>query len=182
MEEVREIARLQYEIAGAEVKCEAVKFFSSMDSDGDGKVSIQEMWSFMMEQGFPPHFRNLKFFTLLDSDASGALTFDEVRTLFYIITTGRPCCSNCSLFIAGTFFSCPDCPTFHLCLNCFRDAQPRHHIHDGRRVHFLDTYAYLQTLRSRQSQRPQPTPSPPIAPVEYGQVSMHIYIFRTSLS
>lgn len=161
MEEVREIARLHFESAGAEVRDLAAKFFNLLDSDGDGEVNIQELRSVMVELGAPPSMCNQKFFSLLDSDGNGALSFDEVKTLFYILSSGRGYCDWCGEFIPGIYFSCPDCPNFCICLNCYRDAQTRHHIHDGRRVHFMDTNALLITLRSP----PEPTTPPP--PLEY---------------
>lgn len=125
MEELQKIAMLQYKAASPEVQELALEFFKCMDTDGDGKVDVEEYLSFMAEQGCGA-VQNRQFFNQLDVDSKGSLDFNQVMTLYYVIKSGRPNCDRCGDFIPGIFFSCVFCfrarSSFSLCQTCYFSA------------------------------------------------------------
>ncbi|KAL3812415.1 hypothetical protein ACJIZ3_013683 [Penstemon smallii] len=149
MEELREIAKAHYRAGSPEIQTLAYQFFQSMDTDGDGRVDLQEFLTFMRQQGYP-QMRNAYFFNQLDQDGNGTLDFSEVMTLYYIVKSGRPFCDCCGNFIPGIYFSCVECfknpkSPFNICRDCYKSAKCSHN--HNNRVQFLDNYTLLQATR-----------------------------------
>ncbi|EYU32599.1 hypothetical protein ABFS82_14G029800 [Erythranthe guttata] len=149
MERLRAIADAHYRASPPAAKALAYEFFKTLDSDGDGRVSINEFLSLMKEQG---HVRlaNPYFFRELDSNGNGSLDFWEVLTLYYIVKSGRPVCECCGILVTGTFFSCVECfdspaGAYSLCILCYRSNKSDHN-HGGRQQ-FLDAFTLLETKK-----------------------------------
>ncbi|KAL7081301.1 hypothetical protein ACP275_14G031100 [Erythranthe tilingii] len=149
MERLRAIADAHYRASPPAAKALAYEFFKTLDSDGDGRVCINEFLSLMKEQG---HVRlaNPYFFRELDSNGNGSLDFWEVLTLYYIVKSGRPVCECCGILVPGTFFSCVECfdspaVAYSLCIYCYRSNKSDHN-HGGRQQ-FLDAFTLLETKK-----------------------------------
>lgn len=157
MEELRKIAMAHYQASPDNIQALALNFFSTMDSDGDGRIDLHEFLAFMKEEGYT-QMTNRCFFEKLDLDGNGTLDFWEVMALYYIVKSGRPFCDHCGDFIPGTYFTCVAClenpicrGTFDLCLDCYL-SQMFDHTHQGISK-FMDNYSLLEAkIRSTMNQ------------------------------
>ncbi|KAL7177567.1 hypothetical protein ACSBR2_030844 [Camellia fascicularis] len=100
MEEIRETAQVYYKAVPKKVRKLAKEFFKKMDDNRDGKVSLAEFAGFMGEEGYEA-MNNLAFFEEINKNKNGELDFDDVKTLYYIIQSGRPLCGCCRKLIVG---------------------------------------------------------------------------------
>ncbi|PSS24039.1 RAS guanyl-releasing protein like [Actinidia chinensis var. chinensis] len=143
MEEMRQTAMTYYKTVPKHVKKLADEFFSAMDDNRDGKISLHEFAAFMSEQGYDA-MNNQSFFDQINKNKSGNLDFEDVITLFYILKSGRPLCGGCRKLIEGLYFTCVKCyyenKSFCLHPKCFEGGKYVHHGH----AEFLDNYALLQ--------------------------------------
>lgn len=130
-----------------------------MHYGNDERVALHEFLEFMRQKSYKQclmmnqldvdQFMNTaEFFRKLDKDKKG-LDFSDVKTLYYIIQSGRPFCKGCGEFIAGMFFTCVRCfeggaATFSLCLHCYNGHK---FIHTAAHCLFLDNYALLEAMR-----------------------------------
>ncbi|XP_071705800.1 uncharacterized protein [Rutidosis leptorrhynchoides] len=150
MKELTKIAEGYYRATTNEVRKSALEFFNAMDDDGDGKIDKMEFIKFMRDQGYY-QMKNSSFFNQLDLDGNGTLDFNEVRTLYYIVKSGRPFCDFCDKFITSTYFKCVGCleedkvgQSFYQCLDCYLNPKCIH-THKGL-CRFLDNYTLLEAM------------------------------------
>ncbi|KAI9078751.1 hypothetical protein K1719_039209 [Acacia pycnantha] len=155
MEDIRRAAKAAYENFTEEEKREMESEFRSMDKDGDGKIDHHEFLAHSDQH-------TQSFFNLLDQNHDGVLDFDELKTLGYIISSGRPFCAACKEFIpAALFFTCTQCRlastteanTFNLCIRCYQGQSFEHEHTD-----FVDS-TRLPKLQTRRSSRAKPSRS-----------------------
>ncbi|KAI9078828.1 hypothetical protein K1719_039286 [Acacia pycnantha] len=150
MELIRKVARAKYANLRDEEKREMERKFKAMDKDGDGKISLHEFTSHSDQY-------TKSFFSLLDQNKDGFLQFDEVLTLSYITSSGRPFCAVCKDFIPALFFTCTQCRfihnspplTYDLCINCYQGGKFQH-----QHTEFEDNYTLLLDLSSPQQAKP----------------------------
>ncbi|CBI23728.3 unnamed protein product, partial [Vitis vinifera] len=159
MKELRQIATAYCRSTSEDIKEKEKirKFFSSMHYGNHERVALHEFLEFMRRKAYKHltnnnldlEFMNTpEFFRKLDKDKKG-LNFSDVKTLYYIIQSGRPFCKGCGEFIEGMFFTCVSCfergsTCFSLCLHCY-NAQK--FIHSATHHLFLDNYALLEAMR-----------------------------------
>ncbi|XVE65813.1 hypothetical protein DITRI_Ditri08aG0029500 [Diplodiscus trichospermus] len=153
MDEIRATALAYYEKLPQPQKQQAQEFFRSMDGNRDGKVDLQDYITGLKQLGLTT-VANIGFFKELDKNGNGCLDFDEVKTLFYLIQSGRfVFCGGCGEFLKGVHFTCVDCfdnstaTSFHLCCSCYQNNNFQHH---GGAV-FVDNYELLQSKRPQQA-------------------------------
>ncbi|KAG5560457.1 hypothetical protein RHGRI_003692 [Rhododendron griersonianum] len=84
-------------------------FYESIDTNGDGKVSVQEYLDFLKQKGYnryvPPNL-----FKLLDKNNDGTLDFEECVTFFYMVAGHRlVICDGCRSYLWGLHFLCVEC-------------------------------------------------------------------------
>ncbi|KAK4266232.1 hypothetical protein QN277_027182 [Acacia crassicarpa] len=152
MEDIRRAAIAAYATFTEEEKREMESEFRSMDKDGDGKISLHEFMAHSDQH-------TQSFFSLLDQNHDGVLQFDEVKTLSYITSSGRPFCAACKEFIPALFFTCTKCRfasttvanTFNLCIPCYQGRSFEHEHTD-----FADNYTLLLKLQARRPSRAIP--------------------------
>ncbi|KAF7149877.1 hypothetical protein RHSIM_Rhsim02G0046900 [Rhododendron simsii] len=145
MEEMRRVA-MAYYVKMSNYQQQMVRgFYRSIDTNGDGKVSIHEYLDFLTQNGYNRHVPP-NLFKLLDKNNDGTLDFEECVTLFYMVTCHRlVICDGCRSYLWGLHFLCVECHsaggrTFDLCCSCYRNNNFRH-AHST----FLDNYALLRT-------------------------------------
>ncbi|OMO95248.1 Calcium-binding EF-hand, partial [Corchorus capsularis] len=155
MEEVRETAMTYYAKLPQSHKDEATNFFESLDSDGDGKINVEEFMAWVKKRGFKSITRSERLFKELDKDENGTLDFNEVVTLFYLNKSGRFvfCDGNgCGAFLKGNYFTCVKCfkagtsaagGSCDLCCSCYRDNNFNHR---DDHTTFVDNYALLLSI------------------------------------
>ncbi|XP_022761178.1 uncharacterized protein LOC111307426 [Durio zibethinus] len=150
MEELREIAKAYLDAASLDMQKEAQNFFNEMDSNLDGKVSLQEFLDFMREEQYQ-ELRSSDLFKQLCRGNSETLEFMDVMTLYYIIRSGRPFCDACNQFIKDTYFCCTKCfhssnENYRLCFQCF---QGKKYItgSQSHRHQFVDNFTLLELKR-----------------------------------
>ncbi|OMO95400.1 Calcium-binding EF-hand [Corchorus olitorius] len=131
MEEVRETAMTYYANLPQSHKDEATNFFESLDSDGDGKINVEEFMAWVKKRGFKSITRSERLFKELDKDENGTLDFDE---LFSREITRVKC------FNAGTRSAGGSCD---LCCSCYRDNNFNHR---DDHTTFVDNYALLLSI------------------------------------
>ncbi|XP_031374511.1 calmodulin-like [Punica granatum] len=86
MEELRNAALANYQSLTEKQKGLAKEFFKSMDTDGDGSVSLVEFLEFLQEAGMYNGTDSADMFKMFDRDGNGTLDFNEVITLYYYLT------------------------------------------------------------------------------------------------
>ncbi|CAL5413654.1 unnamed protein product [Camellia sinensis] len=148
MEEIQETAQVYYKAVSKKVRKLAKEFFNKMDDNGDGKVSLAEFTGFMGEEGYEA-MNNPDFFEGINKNINGEFDFDDVKTLYYILQSGRPLCGCCRKLIVGMYFTCVkcfSCDTQSFCLHpaCFGRGKYVHKHFD-----FLDNYALLESVRHK---------------------------------
>ncbi|KAI8003458.1 hypothetical protein LOK49_LG08G02582 [Camellia lanceoleosa] len=146
MESIRQTAQVYYKTMPGNVRSLAKEFFKKMDRNEDGKVSMAEFAGFMAEVGYVA-MNNTSFFEEINKNKNGELDFDDVKTLYYILESGRPLCGGCRKFIKGMYFTCVTCFTckaqsFCLHRDCFGSGEYIHRHSD-----FVDNYALLESIR-----------------------------------
>lgn len=128
MDGIRRIARAYYERASEEEKNKAKNFFSKLDLNGDGKISLTEF------KTLSSWLSDDEVFKKLDTNSDGALDFSDVLVLVYMVIKGRTFsrCNGCCELIFGPYFSCflclcknPD-QTYNLCCDCYRGGKFEH--------------------------------------------------------
>ncbi|XP_031251284.1 uncharacterized protein LOC116109190 [Pistacia vera] len=145
MEELREASIAYYNNGSKDLQLLAWNFFKSMDTDGDGRVSLIEFVQFLQQRGY--QWIHPSFFTELDRNRDGSLDFWEVLTLYYMVKTRTVCCSECRACLKGLYFTCVICfdrpgDAFDLCSTCYCRRTFRH-----RHTQFLDSYVLLRSRR-----------------------------------
>ncbi|KAF8392106.1 hypothetical protein HHK36_022448 [Tetracentron sinense] len=147
MEEIREAALAYYEAGSEELKLLARRFFKSMDTNGDGTVSISEFSECLWQRGYI--FIDSSFFKELDKDGDGSLDFEEVITFYYMLKT-RTYCDECRAFLKVLYFTCVECfdhgPSYDLCTTCYCKRKFNH-----KHTVFMDNYVLLLTRRGGRS-------------------------------
>ncbi|XP_058106561.1 uncharacterized protein LOC131249826 [Magnolia sinica] len=125
----------------------AYNLFAEMDVDGDGKVSVNELISFLTDE--ETQLDNAcKVIQGMDLSGDRYLSIEDVGALMYI-SLMRPCCDRCKARIMGTYYSCVVChnmstngadnDTYDLCPECYCSGEFQHE-HDL----FLDNFALLR--------------------------------------
>ena len=152
MEELAQAAKAAYENFSEKEKKQINEAFQSLDTNGDGKISLEEFMKHYQEYENDPKEKR-KIFSLIDQNGDGNLQFREFLTLCHIISSGRRICDGCNELIKGLFFTCTYCRlnlndtgnTYDLCIPCYhgRDFQHEH-------TEFLDNYTFLEMLSSGQ--------------------------------
>ncbi|XP_065862955.1 uncharacterized protein [Euphorbia lathyris] len=150
MEEITNIAKAYYANFSDKQKQSVTDLFKRIDTDGDGKISLEEYEQFVKNK-----FKSIssaQFFKKLDKDENGTLDFEEFITLQYLYTTERVySCDGCKVFLDGTYFTCVKCfnnvsgNTYDLCCDCY--GSRIHHQHSV----FLDNYTMLQTRKNKKN-------------------------------
>ncbi|GMP24115.1 hypothetical protein CsSME_00001505 [Camellia sinensis var. sinensis] len=146
MEEIRETAQVYYKAMPKKARKLAKEFFKKMDDNEDGKASLTEFAGLMGEEGYEA-MNNPTFFEEINKNKNGELDFDNVKTLYYIIQSGRPMCGCCRKLIVGMYFTCVKCfscdpKSFCLHPTCFGRGKYVHKHSD-----FLDIYALLESIK-----------------------------------
>ena len=154
--------------------CKIKTSVKSVPFGSDGRVALHDFLEFMDKkcdnnQNFK-YMNTPSFFKILDRDKQG-LDLVDVRTLYYVVQSGRPFCRGCRDFLAGTFFTCVTCfeksgqSSFCLCPSCLRDKKFRHD-HDL----FRDNYVMLQAVskRSRRARTAAPQVTTSTLGIRYG--------------
>ncbi|KAH6810307.1 hypothetical protein C2S51_024069 [Perilla frutescens var. frutescens] len=167
MEQIREVAMAYYTGSTAEEKQLAREFFSSLDVDGDGRVSLSEYKSLLGSSNSGDKL----LFDKVDENGDGTLDFEEVLTLYYMAKACIRNCDGCGNFLLGSYFSCLLCEKdspYDLCCACYGGGKFHHHhstenFLDDRSmrlllIHFLQQADDKPELSS--SQRDPPSPKP----------------------
>ncbi|KAE9452986.1 hypothetical protein C3L33_15115, partial [Rhododendron williamsianum] len=106
MEEMRGAAMAYYANMSIDQQQKLLSFYKSLDTNGDGKVSIQEYLDFLVKKGYT-RFVPPNLFKLLDENNDGTLNFDECVTFFYMINGLRlVICDECGSYLWGLYFLC----------------------------------------------------------------------------
>ncbi|EEF34013.1 calcium ion binding protein, putative [Ricinus communis] len=151
MEEISETAKAYYANLSDRQKRLGKEFFQAMDTDGDGKITLEEYAQCIKEKKGFKTISSPDFFKKLDKDGNGTLDFDEFIIVHYICSTERVYfCDECKVFLAGVYFTCVQCfngsgNTYDLCSSCYRDKNINHH----KDALFLDNYTLLQAKRQQ---------------------------------
>lgn len=147
---MREIAIAYYERAPEKEKDLFEAFFSKIDVNGDGNISLTE---------FKNSLGSIRLscedvFNQLDANGDGILDFFEVLTLYYIVNkVSLPHCTGCSCSLVGPYFSCLLClgkdgsATYDLCCGCYRGGKSGPHEHSVDNM--KDHHSLLMVLRSQ---------------------------------
>ncbi|KAE9453014.1 hypothetical protein C3L33_15110, partial [Rhododendron williamsianum] len=145
MEEMRAAAMAYYANMSEDQQKKLLKFYKSLDTNGDGKVSIHEYLDFLVRKGLTQHVPP-DLFKLLDKDNGGTLDFEESVTFFYMFANNRlVICDGCRSYLWGLHFLCVECykankkETYDLCCSCYRNKNFTHE-HSS----FKDNYALLR--------------------------------------
>ncbi|KAK6914165.1 EF-hand domain, partial [Dillenia turbinata] len=136
MESLSKIATAYYSKASEQVKQLAIKFFHSMDTNGDGRISLHEFLSFMTQEGYS-QMSKPQFFRELDKDGTNTLDFEEVLTLFYVRRV-----EGASAMAVVAFLLESNAHSFCVCFDCYRNNT---YIHE--QCSFLDNFALLEMKR-----------------------------------
>ncbi|KAF7115347.1 hypothetical protein RHSIM_RhsimUnG0058100 [Rhododendron simsii] len=133
MEEMRGVAMAYYVNMSNNQQQMVLGFYQSIDTNGDGKVSVQEYLDFLEQKGYSKGYMPPNFFKLLDENDNGTLDFEECVTLFYMLTGHRRViCDGCQSCLWGLYFLCVDCynvgkgATYELCCSCYRNKNFSH--------------------------------------------------------
>ncbi|KAG8369784.1 hypothetical protein BUALT_Bualt14G0049700 [Buddleja alternifolia] len=150
MDGIRRIARAYYAKASEDEKNSMQKFFNTLDSNGDGKVTLGEfnksVSSSLSDENKESIFRQL------DANGDGTLDFDEVLALYYMEEKVEIVkCSECSNLLVGPYFSCLMCletnpNTYDLCCACYQRGK---FVHNHSFDCLLDHHSLLNLLRDR---------------------------------
>ncbi|KAI4345921.1 hypothetical protein L6164_013006 [Bauhinia variegata] len=148
MEEITQAAEATYERLSEEVKKEIKVMFGKMDTDKDGKISVEEFKTYFERKGDRAKGES-NLFNLIDRNRDGSLEFDEVLTLFYISLSGRPVCDVCGKFIEALFFTCTFCHYskpeevgYNVCIACYKTGGLKHE-----HTEFLDNYRLFAEMK-----------------------------------
>ncbi|KAF7115348.1 hypothetical protein RHSIM_RhsimUnG0058300 [Rhododendron simsii] len=142
MEEMRGAAMAYYANMSNDQQQMVLGFYESLDTNGDGKVGVQEYLDFLEQKGYSKRHMPPNLFKLLDENNDGTLDFEECHR--------RVLCDGCQSYLWGLYFVCVDCynvgtgATYELCCSCYRNKNFSH-AHSS----FLDNYALLWTNRSK---------------------------------
>ncbi|XP_030933782.1 uncharacterized protein LOC115959504 [Quercus lobata] len=146
MQELHMAASAYYRNASNGLRQRASDFFYSMDINGDGGVSFNELYQFFFQNGY--NRVSFNFFQSLDRDGNQILDFSEVLTFYYILKTRVVFCACCQNYQFGRYFTCVYCfnnarntGTYDLCPTCYDYGEWRH---PHSRNNFLDNYGLLR--------------------------------------
>ncbi|KAL1832665.1 hypothetical protein ACET3Z_002316 [Daucus carota] len=122
MERLRDLVMTQYQYAPRQAQMAAHGFFDAMDDDGNGSVSYREFKRFLVSEGFE-EFSDKDLFKRLDGDGSRGLDFWEVMSLYYILRSDKPFCTECDDFLLETYFVCNGCRggPYYFCNSCCQE-------------------------------------------------------------
>ncbi|XP_041001227.1 uncharacterized protein LOC121246965 [Juglans microcarpa x Juglans regia] len=159
--ELRMAASAYYNNAPPELQNLAWAFFKEMDMNGDGRVSLDEYFTFFRACGYT--WIDCNMFWALDLDRDGRLDFYDVLALYYFMKT-RVRCRCCGVWLRRMYFTCLECfdsggYTYDLCPACYAREELIGFQH-GRNVHgivrniFLDSYLLLRARRGRMPAAP----------------------------
>lgn len=149
MEDIRAAAQVYYNTLPKAGRDLVKGFFQKMDDNGDGKVSLAEFAGFMAEEGHED-VNNPTFFEEINKNKNGELDLDDVKTLYYILHSGRPLCGCCRKLIVEMYVTCVQCfrcenNSFSLHPECFRHEN---YVHNHSESDFMDNYALLEYIRN----------------------------------
>ncbi|XP_077237921.1 calcium-binding EF-hand family protein [Tasmannia lanceolata] len=146
MEEILRAGRVYCQALNLSQEDIAHKLFRVIDTDGNGKVSVEELIEFLTRSGMS-FDEAYDLFVSIDMTSRANLSLEDVVALFYIFSM-RPRCDKCRNFVMGSYYSCVACftmsindletDTYELCPECYRigDCEHEHQL-------FLDNYALL---------------------------------------
>nr|XP_004296537.2 PREDICTED: uncharacterized protein LOC101308274 isoform X1 [Fragaria vesca subsp. vesca] len=150
-DEVRLAALAYYSNLSEELKEMAKTTFDKMDSDRNGRISLEEYRKHLANPGESTQMKSSSF-NVVDKNGDGKLDYWEFITLYYLDKSGRLNCwcngHGCKngTFLSGLYFTCVTCfssstepELFYLCWSCYRNRRYTHK-HDN----FLDNYTFLQ--------------------------------------
>ena len=153
MEEIDLAATAYFNNCSNEILQLAWKFFQSIDTNREGRVSVDEFTNFIQNEEWNRLFHDdtgtdgddsgskdyaklfkwvvdPKFFTQLDTNGDCSLDFSEFLTFLYLLSTRHVWCSGCQAYLPGLYFTCLDyCDnlTFDLCVACYKACRFSHH-------------------------------------------------------
>ncbi|KAI4344708.1 hypothetical protein L6164_011903 [Bauhinia variegata] len=150
MEEIAQAAEATYEKLPEEDKKEIKVMFGNMDTDKDGKISVEEFKTYFERKRDGAKGKS-NLFNLIDRNFDGNLGLDEVLTLFYITESGRPVCDVCDKFIEALFFTCTYCHYskpeeigYNVCSACYKTGDLKHEHKE-----FLDNYTLFAEMKKK---------------------------------
>ena len=139
--EIRAIALAYYHNFSKNEKHEAYAAFKRIDTNGGGKIPIDEY-----EEVFG--IQDRLSFQEMDTNGDGKIDFEEFITLYYFVKFGMVLCDGdgCKVkFLKGVYFTCLECSRlnrtaiFDLCTSCY---QYRNFVHEH--DNFLDSHFLLR--------------------------------------
>ena len=107
-EQLGTVSHIHYE-SHKKAKKKAAKIFKSLDGDGDGWITEEEVMGSEIVSDLGKRFIK-KAFKGLDGDGDGYMTFHESRSLFYLSDYSKRKCKGCGkVLLYGNAFSCTKC-------------------------------------------------------------------------
>ncbi|KAI4351732.1 hypothetical protein L6164_006057 [Bauhinia variegata] len=151
MERITAAAKATYKNSLVKEEKEKMKqLFKSIDKDGDGKISTEELKLYFETQPEQEALGRSNIFSLIDENQDGFLQFGEFVTLFYVILSNIPVCNACTEFTEGVFYVCLDCldkparQSYNLCVSCYYREDFLHE-----HAEFLDNYTLFSDMREK---------------------------------
>lgn len=124
---------LEYYNKSTKIKAQAGRFFSAMDTNGDGAITKKEFSSFLKKSKFLSKWiEHDRIFADADKDNSGELDFDEYITFVHKVFTWFVCDGCGQEFAQGkAHLTCVKCfrngrRSFDLCSSCHSAKNYKH--------------------------------------------------------